>query len=218
MNDSVHTILFKQFEVEDTAEKKKYLNDQFLKIDNNLVSASASTEPLRTPHTRIVPLQPSNMLTTEEANHLQEKVSISCATKEENENDTALSEGSSLHQALKRQHVTRSTRCDVWSQTESSVTEVRKVHGATQCGTMQVCSCGSSLPSASSPGRVTPPSTAGTTRGHEMQAHEALQPVGMGSTPEIEVFASEAEYLSLAGRRTLEVLNYIDTMKERDKQ
>ncbi|XP_054255944.1 uncharacterized protein C12orf40 homolog [Indicator indicator] len=205
-------------EVEDTATKKEYLNDQSLKTDASLVSASANTEPPRTSHTRTVPLQPSNILTTEEASHLQEKVSISCATKEENKTHTAPSEGISLHQALKRVHVTHSTWRDVWSQTESSVTEVRKVDVATQCGTMQVCSCGRSLPSACSPGRAPPPSIAGTTRGHEMRAHEDQQPVGMGSAPGIEVFASEAEYLSLAGRRTLEVLNYIDTMKERDKQ
>ncbi|XP_068027025.1 regulator of DNA class I crossover intermediates 1 [Melanerpes formicivorus] len=205
-------------EVEDTAKKKEYLNDQPLKTDANLASASASTEPSRPSHTRTVPLQPSNILTPEEASRLQEKVSISCATKEENKTHAAPPEGISLHQALKREHVTHSTWCDGWSQTERSVTEVRKVDVATQCGTMQICNCGSSLPSACSPGRVPPRSIAGTTRGHKMPAHEDQQPVGMGSMPEIEVFASEAEYLSLAGRRTLEVLNYIDTMKERGKQ
>ncbi|XP_019330131.1 PREDICTED: uncharacterized protein C12orf40 homolog [Aptenodytes forsteri] len=206
-------------EVEDTAKKKEYLNERSLKIDDaNLISTSASTEPPKTSHTRSVPLQPSSILTREEANHLQEKDSILCATEEENKNHTAPSEGSSLHQALKKEHVTRSTRCDVWSQTESSVTEVEKVDVATQCGTMQVCSCGSSLPSAHRPGGPPPSSTAGTAGGHKMPAHEALQPAGTGSAAEIAAFSSEAEYLSLAGRRTLEVLNYIDIMKERDKQ
>ena len=219
LNSCIQTILFKQSEEEDTAKKKEYLNKQSLKIDDaNLVSASASTEPPRTSHTRTMPLQPSSILTREEANHLQEKDSILCATEEENKNHTAPSEGSSLHQALKREHVTRSTRCEVWSQTESSVTEVEKVDVATQCGTMQVCSCGSSLPSARSPGGVPPPSTAGTAGGHKMPAHEALQPAGAGGAAGIAAFSSEAEYLSLAGRRTLEVLNYIDIMKERDKQ
>lgn len=180
--------------------------------DANLIPASASTEPPKTSHTRTVPLQPSGILTREEGNHLQEKDSISCAIEEENKNHTTPSEGSSSHLALKREHVTLSTRCDVWSQTESSVTEVEKVDVATQCGTMWVCSCGSSLPSARSPGGVPPPSAAGTAGGHKTPAHEVLQPAG------IAAFSSEAEYLSLAGRRTLEVLNYIDKMKERDKQ
>lgn len=179
--------------------------------DANLIQASASTEPPKTTHTRTVPLQPSGILTREEGNHLQEKDSISCAIEEENKNHTAPSEASSSHLALKREHVTLSTRCDVWSQTESSVTEVEKVDVATQCGTMWVCSCGSSLPSARSPGGVPPPSAAGTAGGHKTPAHEVLQPAV------IAAFSSEAEYLSLAGRRTLEVLNYIDKMKERDK-
>ncbi|XP_075560985.1 regulator of DNA class I crossover intermediates 1 [Pelecanus crispus] len=219
-------------EEEDTAKKKEYLNERSLKIgDANLISASASTEPPKTSHTRTVPLQPSSILTGEAANHLQEKDSIVCATEEENKNQTATeeenknhtapSEGSSLHQALKREHVARSTRCDVWSQTECSVTEVDKVDVATQCGTTPVCSCGSSLRSARSPGGLPPPSTAGTTGtagGHEMPAHAALQPAGTGGAAGMAAFSSEAEYLSLAGRRTLEVLNYIDIMKEREKQ
>ncbi|XP_009697515.1 PREDICTED: uncharacterized protein C12orf40 homolog [Cariama cristata] len=197
-------------EEEDTAKKKEYLKEQSLKTDDaNLVSASASTEPPKTSRTRTVPLQPSSILIREEAKHLQEKDSILCATEEENKNHTAWSEGSSLHQTLKREHVTCSTRRDVWSQTERSVTEAEKVDVATQCGTMQVCSCGSSLPAARSPG------TAG---GHKMPTHEVLQPAGTGRAAGIAAFSSEAEYLSLAGRRTLEVLNYIDIMKDRDKQ
>ncbi|XP_009884245.1 PREDICTED: uncharacterized protein C12orf40 homolog [Charadrius vociferus] len=200
-------------EEEDEAKKKEYLNERSLKReDANLIPASASTEPPTASHTRTVPLQPSSILTRGEENHLQEKDSISCATEEENKNHTAPSEGSSSHLTLKRQHVTLSTRCDVWSQTESSVREVDKVDVATQCGTTRVCSCGSSLPSARSPGGLPPPSDTGTAGGHKMPAHEVLQPAG------IAAFSSEAEYLSLAGRRTLEVLNYIDIMKERDKQ
>ncbi|KAM6089772.1 regulator of DNA class I crossover intermediates 1 [Theristicus caerulescens] len=140
-------------EEEDTAKKKEYLNERSLKIDDaNLTSASASTEPPKPSQTGTVPLQPSSILTREAANHLQEKDAIFCAADEENRKYTASSEGSSLQQALKREHVTRSSGCDAWSQTESSVTEVEKVDVATQCGTMQVCSCGSSLPSARSPG------------------------------------------------------------------
>lgn len=186
--------------------------------DTSLVLASASTEPPKTSHTGTMPLQPSSILTRGEANHLREKDSILCATEEENKNHTAPSEGSSLHPALKRERVTLSTRCEVWSQTESSVTAVEKVDVSTQCGSMQVCSCGSSLPSARSPGGVPPPSTAGTAGGHKMPAHEVLQPAGTGSAAGISAFSSEAEYLSSAGRRTLEVLNYVDIMKEGDKQ
>ncbi|XP_074683860.1 regulator of DNA class I crossover intermediates 1 [Strix aluco] len=203
-------------EEEDAAKKKEYLNNQSLKIsDANPVSGSASTERPKTSHTR--PLQPSSTLTREEANHLQEKRSILCATEEESKNQPAPSEGSSLHQALKRGNVTRSTRRDVWSQTESSVPEAEKVDVATQCGRMRVCSCGGSRPSARSPGGVPPPSTAGTAGGHEMLAHEGLQPAGTGSAAATAAFSAEAEYLSLAGRRTLEVLNYVNIMKERDK-
>ncbi|XP_010121159.1 PREDICTED: uncharacterized protein C12orf40 homolog [Chlamydotis macqueenii] len=203
-------------EEEDTAKKKEYLNEQSLKTDDaNLVSASASTELPKTSHTGTTPLQPSSILCREDATHLQEKDSVFCATEEENKNP---SEGSSLDRALGREHVTGSTRCDVWSQTESSVTEVEKVDVATQCGTIQVCSCGSSLPSAHSLGALHPPGTPGTAGGHKMPAHEALRPAGTGGAAGIAAFSPEAEYLSLAGRRTLEVLSYIDTMKERDKQ
>ncbi|KAM6146779.1 regulator of DNA class I crossover intermediates 1 [Phoenicopterus ruber ruber] len=126
-------------EEEDTAKNKEYLNERSLKIDAaSLISAAASTEPPKTSHTRTVPIQPSSILTREEANHLQEKDSTLRATEEENKDHTAPSEGSSLHEALKREHVTGSARCDVWSQTESSLTEVRKVDVATQCGTMQI--------------------------------------------------------------------------------
>ncbi|XP_027671242.2 uncharacterized protein C12orf40 homolog [Falco rusticolus] len=206
-------------EEEDTAKKNEYLNEQSLKIDDAcLVSASAGMEPPKTCHPRTVPLQPSSILTREEANPLQEKDSSLCATEKENKIHTAPSEGSPLHQALKREQVTRSTRCDASSQTESSVTEIRKVDVATQCGTTRVCSCGNSLPFACSPRQVPPPSATGTAGRHKMSVHEALQPVGTDSIAGIAAFSSEAEYLSLGGGRTLEVLNYIDTMKKRDKQ
>ncbi|PKU44039.1 hypothetical protein llap_5657 [Limosa lapponica baueri] len=205
-------------EEEDTVKKKKYLNDRSLKTDDaNLIPAPASTEPPKTSCTRTVPLQPSSILTREEANHLQEKDSILRATEEENKSHTVPSESSSSHLTSKREHVTRGTRCDVWSQTERSVTEVEKVDAATQCGTMPGCSCGSSLPSAPSPGGLPPTSPSGAAGGHKMPAHEALQPAGTGSTTGAAAFPDEAEYLSLAGKRTLEVLSYIDIMKERDK-
>ncbi|XP_010071164.1 PREDICTED: uncharacterized protein C12orf40 homolog [Pterocles gutturalis] len=200
-------------EEEDIDKKKEYLNEQSLKIDDaNLVSASSSTECPKTSHTRTVPLQPSSILTRDEGYHLQEKDSILCATEKENKNHTAPFEGSSLDQAPKREPVTCSARCDGWSQTEISVPEVRKVDVATQCGTMQVCSCGGSLAAARSPGGLPPPSTPSTIGGHKMLVHEGLQPAGMGSTAGIAKFSSEAECLSLSGR-TLEVLNYIDIMK-----
>lgn len=161
-----------------------------------------------------MPLQPSSILAREAANGLQEEVSSLCATEQKNNPPAALSEGRSLHQARKREHVTGSTRSDVWSQT---VTQVRKVDAATQCDTTQVCSCGRSLPSACSPREVSP-STAGTAGGHKMLAQEELQAVGTGRAAGVVAACSpEAEYLSVAGRRALE-LNYIDRMKERDKQ
>ncbi|XP_075598953.1 regulator of DNA class I crossover intermediates 1 [Balearica regulorum gibbericeps] len=206
-------------EEEDTAKKKEYLKEQSLKIDGaNPVSASGRTEPPRSSHTRLVPLQPSSILTREAANHLQEKDSILCATEEENKDHAAPSEGSLLHQTLKKECVARSTSCDGWSQTESSVTEVEKVDVATQCDPTPLCSCRGSLPSARSPGELPPPSATGTAGGHKMPAHEALQPAGTSSAARIVACSSEGEYLSLAGRRTLEVLNYIDIMKEREKQ
>lgn len=212
------TILFKQSEEEDTAKKKEHLNEQSLKThDANLFSASARREVPKSSHTQTVAMQPSSTLAREEANNLQEKDSNFCATEEENKTHTALSQSSS-HRTLKREHVTRSTRCDVWSQTERSVTEVEKVDVATQCGTLRVCSCGGSLPAARSPGGVPPPSTAGTAEQHARPVPEVPQPTGTGSAAGTDAFSSEAEYLSLAGSRTLEVLNYIDKMKERDKQ
>ncbi|XP_074937444.1 regulator of DNA class I crossover intermediates 1 [Phalacrocorax aristotelis] len=198
-------------EEEDAAKKKEYLSERSLKInDANLTSASANTEPPETSHTRTVPLQPSSILTSEAANNLQEKDSILCATEEESKNHTAPSDGSSLHQALKREHATHGTRCDVWSQTEGSVAAVEKVDVATQCDAVRVCGCRSSVPSARSP--------AGSAGGHGSPAGGAPQPAGAGPAAGIAALSSEAEYLSLAGRRTLEVLNYIDIMKERDKQ
>ncbi|XP_027535099.1 uncharacterized protein C12orf40 homolog isoform X2 [Neopelma chrysocephalum] len=203
-------------EEEDTAKKTEYLNEQSLKThDANL---SASREAPKSFHTRTVPLQPSSSLGREEPNILQEKGSIFCATEEESKNHAAPSEGSSSHRALKGEHVTRSTRRDVWSQTERSVTEVEKADVATQCGTLRVCSCGGSLPAARSPVGVPPPRTAGTAGEDELPAQEIPQPAGAGSAAGIAALPSEAEYLSLAGKRTLEVLNYIDKMKERDKQ
>ncbi|KAM6292622.1 regulator of DNA class I crossover intermediates 1 [Porphyrio hochstetteri] len=206
-------------EEEDIARKKEYLNKLSLKThDANLVSASGSTELLRTSHTRTMPHQPPSILPRDEANHLCEKNPISCVTEEENKDPAAPSEGSSSHQALEGEHVAPSTRCDGWSQTESSLTGVKKVDVATQCGLMPVCSCGSSLPSAQSPGGFPLLCTVGTDGGHKMPAQEAMQPAGTGSAAGIAVSSSEGEYLSLAGRRTLEVLNYIDIMKEREKQ
>ncbi|XP_065521094.1 regulator of DNA class I crossover intermediates 1 [Lathamus discolor] len=193
-------------EEEDTAQKIKYRDEQSLKKDDaNL--ASASTEPPKTSHTETVPLQPSSILTREEANHPQEKNSTLHAPEEENKAHTAPSEGRSLHQARKGEPVTLSSRRDVWVQTEGSVTQVDKVDAATQCGPMPVCSCGHFLPSAAS--------TAG---GHKMPAQEELQPPGSGTAAAPAAFSPETEYLSLAGRTTLEVLNYIDIMKEREKQ
>ncbi|XP_017667066.1 PREDICTED: uncharacterized protein C12orf40 homolog isoform X2 [Lepidothrix coronata] len=203
-------------EEEDTAKKTEYLNEQSLKThDANL---SASREAPKSFHTRTVPLQPSSNLSREEANILQDKGLMFCTIEDKNKNHAAPSEGSSSHRALKREHVTRSTRCDVWSQTERSVTEVEKADVATQCGTLRVCSCGGSLPAARSPVGVPPPRTAGTAGEDELPAQEIPQPAGAGSAAGTAALPSEAEYLSLAGKRTLEVLNYIDKMKERDKQ
>ncbi|XP_017923518.1 uncharacterized protein C12orf40 homolog isoform X4 [Manacus vitellinus] len=207
---------FEECQEEDTAKKTEYLNEQSLKThDANL---SASREAPKSFHTRTVPLQPSSNLAREEANILQDKGLIFCTIEDKNKNHAAPSEGSSSHPALKREHVTRSTRCDVWSQTERSVTEVEKVDVATQCGTLRVCSCGGSLPAARSPVGVPPPRTAGTAGKEELPAQEIPQPAGAGSAAGTAALPSEAEYLSLAGKRTLEVLNYIDKMKERDKQ
>ncbi|KAM9581136.1 regulator of DNA class I crossover intermediates 1 [Guaruba guarouba] len=191
-------------EEEDTAQKMEYRNERSLKKDDaNL--ASASTEPPKTSHTGTVPLQPSSILTREEAHHPQEKNSTLCSPEEENKAHTASPEGSSLHQVHKGEPVTR--RRDAWVQTEGSVIQVGKVDAATQCGPIPVCSCGRSLPSA--------PSTAG---GHKMPAQEELQPPGSGTAAAPTAFSPETEDLSLAGRTTLEVLNYTDTMEEREKQ
>ncbi|XP_014724460.1 PREDICTED: uncharacterized protein C12orf40 homolog [Sturnus vulgaris] len=214
-------------EAEDTAKRKEYLNEQSLKAhDANLFSASASRETPKSSQTQSVAMKPSSFLAREEANNFQEKDSNVCATDEENKARRALSQGPS-HRALKREHVTRSTRCDVWSQTEGSVTEVKKVDVGTQCGTLRVCSCGGSLPPARSPVELgscpatqpaaAPPSTAGTAGEHERPGQEVPQPAGTASAAGTDAFFSEAEYLCLAGRRTLEVLSYIDKMKERDK-
>ncbi|KAM7055753.1 regulator of DNA class I crossover intermediates 1 [Acridotheres tristis] len=214
-------------EAEDTAKTKEYLNEQFLKAhDANLFSASASRETPKSSQTQSVAMKPSSFLAREEANNFQEKDSNFCATEEENKASRALSQGPS-HKALKREHVTHSTRCDVWSQTEGSVTEVEKVDVGTQCGTLRVCSCGGCLPPARSPGELgscpatqpaaAPPSTASTAGEHERPGQEVPQPAGTASAAGTDAFFSEAEYLCLAGRRTLEVLSYIDKMKERDK-
>ncbi|XP_064278138.1 regulator of DNA class I crossover intermediates 1 isoform X3 [Passer domesticus] len=191
-------------EEEDTAKKKEYLNEHSLKAHGaNLFSASASREAPKSSHTQSVGMKPSSTLPRKEANNLQERDSNFCATEEENKTHTALSQGPS-HQACKREPVSSSTRRDVWSQTEGCVT-VEKADVGSQCGTLRVCSCGGSLPAARSPGAVPAPSAAGN----------AGEPQGQKGT---DPFSPEAEYLSLAGRSTLEVLNYIDKMKERDKR
>ncbi|XP_053799418.1 uncharacterized protein C12orf40 homolog isoform X2 [Vidua chalybeata] len=196
-------------EEEDKAKTKEYLNERSLKAHvANLFSASASREAPKSSHTQSVALKPSSTLDRKEANNLQEKDSNFCVTEDENKTHTALSQDPS-HRSSKREHVTSSTRCDVWSQT------VEKVDVGTQCGTLRVCSCGGALPAAHSPGEVSPPSTAGTS---EKPVREVPQPAGSGSAAGTDAFSSETEYLSVAGRRTLEVLSYIDKMKERDKQ
>lgn len=218
MNGYNCKILFKQSEEEDTAKKKEYLNEQSSKAyDANLFSASASREAPRGSHTRCVYMQPSSILAREEAHNLQEKDSIFCATEQENKTHPALSQGPS-RRTLKRENVTRSTRCDVWSQTEGCVTEVEKVDVGTQCGALRMCSCGGSVPAARSPGGVPPPRAAGTAGEHKWPGQEVPQPAGTGSAAGTDAFSPEDEYLSLAGSRTLEVLNYIDKIKERAKQ
>lgn len=217
MNSYNCTILFKQSEEEDTAKKKEYLNEQPLKAHGaNLFSASVSREAPKSSHTRSAGMKPSSTLASKEVTNLQEKDSNFCATEEENKTHTALSQGPS-HHTFKREHVGSSTRCDVGSQTEGSVT-VEKADVGTQCGTLRVCSCGGSLPAARSPGGVPPPGTAGAAGEPERPARDGQQPAGTGSAAGMGPFCAEAEYLSLAGRRTLEVLNYIDKMKEREKQ
>lgn len=181
-----------------------------------VISGSASREAPKSSHTRSVGMQPSSTLAREE-NHLQEKVSNFCAAEGENKTPTALSQGTA-HRARRREHVTRGTRCDAWSQTERFLTEAEKVDVATQCGSSRVCVCGGSLPAARSPGGVSRPSTAGPAGEHERAAQAVPQPAGPGSAAGTGAFSSEAEYLSLAGSRTLEVLNFIEKMKARDKQ
>ncbi|OPJ77738.1 hypothetical protein AV530_000049 [Patagioenas fasciata monilis] len=206
-------------EEEDTVQKKEYLKERSSKRnDANAIPAPASTEPPKASNTSTVPLQPSRSLTREAATHLQGGDPILCVTEEENKNHSAPAEGGLLERALQRERITHTTTRDGWSQTEFSVTEAEKVDVATQCGTTQVCSCRSSLPSACSLGGTPPPSTPGATGGHKVSAHEVRVPVGVGSAAGMAAFSSEAEYLSLAGQRTLEVLNYIDIMKEREKQ
>ncbi|XP_036256098.1 uncharacterized protein C12orf40 homolog [Molothrus ater] len=193
-------------EEEDTAKKKEYLNEQPLKAHGaNLFSASVSREAPKSSHTRSVGMKPSSTLASKEANNLQEKDSNFCATEEENKTHPALSQGP-WHHTFQREHVGSSTRCDVWSQTEGSVT-VEKVDVGTQCGTLRVCSCGGSLPAARSP--------AGE---QQWPVRDRQQPAGAGGAAGTDAFSAEAEYLSLPGRRTLEVLNYIDKMKDREKQ
>uniref|UniRef100_U3K661 Uncharacterized protein n=2 Tax=Ficedula albicollis TaxID=59894 RepID=U3K661_FICAL len=201
-------------EEEDTAKTKEYLNEQSLKAHGaNLFSASASREAPKSSHTPSVGMQPSSFFAREEANNLQEKDSNFCAAEEGNKTQRALSQGPS-HRTLKREHVTRSARRDVWSQTEGSVTEVEKVDVGTQCGTLRVCSCGGSLPAARSPGEQSSCPAAPPAAAPPSTVQEVPQPAGTGT----DAFSAEIEYLSLAGSRTLEVLSYIDRMKEREKQ
>ncbi|KAK2514141.1 hypothetical protein Q9233_015115 [Columba guinea] len=210
---------FEESEEEDTVQKKEYLKERSSKRDDaNAVPAPASAEPPKASNTSTVPRQPSRSLTREAATPLQGRDPVLCVTEEENKNHAAPAESGLLEEALRREHVSRTTTRDGWSQTELSVTEAEKVDVATQCGTTQVCSCRSSLPSARSLGGTPPPSTSGATGGHKVPAHEVLVPVGAGSAAGMAAFSSEAKYLSLAGQRTLEVLNYIDIMKEREKQ
>ncbi|XP_072189171.1 regulator of DNA class I crossover intermediates 1 isoform X2 [Excalfactoria chinensis] len=201
-------------EEEDAARKKKHADKQRLQTDSaNLIPASTSTEPIRASHNGAVPSLPCSSLAMEGAGHLQQKNSIS-RSREEQKELAAPCEGSSLRQAHKRTQDTQSARCDVWVQTESSGPQAEKVDAATQCDLMRVCSsCGRSPPSARGPQGLHPPGTAG---GHKTPEHEAPPPAG-GSAG-TAALCSEAEYRTLADRTTLDILNYIDTMKGREKQ
>ncbi|KAF2981419.1 hypothetical protein EK904_002971 [Melospiza melodia maxima] len=211
-----HVFVFEESEEEDTGKKKNYLNEQSLKARGaNLFSASVSREAPKSSHTQSVGMKPSSALARKEANNLQEKDSNFCAIEDENKTHAAVSQGPSQH-ALRREHVGSSTRCDAWSQTEGSVT-AGKVDAGTQCGALRVCSCGGSLPAARSPGTVPAARSPGTARERQWPAREGRQPAGSGSAG-TGAFSAESEYLSVAGSRTLEVLDYIDKMKEREKQ
>ncbi|XP_057879285.1 uncharacterized protein C12orf40 homolog [Melospiza georgiana] len=203
-------------EEEDTGKKKNYLNEQSLKARGaNLFSASVSREAPKSSHTQSVGMKPSSTLARKEANNLQEKDSNFCAIEEENKTHAALSQGPSQH-ALRRERVGSSAGCDAWSQTEGSVT-AGKVDAGTQCGALRVCSCGGSLPAARSPGTVPAARSPGTARERQWPARQGRQPAGSGSAG-TGALSAESEYLSVAGSRTLEVLDYIDKMKEREKQ
>ncbi|XP_061875944.1 uncharacterized protein C12orf40 homolog [Colius striatus] len=273
-------------EEEETA-RTNHLNEQSLKTDDaNLVSASASTEPLRTSHTRTFPLHPGSSLPREAANRPQEKDSILRATKGENKSLHALAEGSLFPPALRSELGARRTRRDGWSQTECSVPEVRRVDVGTQCGSGLVCSCrrarpGAHSPAARSPAVCSPAARSPTARSPTARSSASRSPTARSPTARSSAsrsptarsptarssasrspttrsptarcptarssasrspttrsptarcptarpphatpagheaaVAAEAEYLSLVGRRTLEVLSYIDIMREREK-
>ncbi|XP_019476332.1 uncharacterized protein LOC109370223 [Meleagris gallopavo] len=200
-------------EEEDAARKKKCADKQHLQTDNvNLISASESTESLKASHNGAVPPQPGCSLAMKGDDHLQQKHSVA-HSREEKKERAAPCEGSLFPQAHKKAQVMQSARSDVWVQTESSGPQAGKVDAATQCDPMRACSCGRSLPSARSPQGLHPPGTAG---GHKTPEHEALPPArGSAGTAAL---SSEAEYLTLADRTTLDILNYIDTMKGREQQ
>ncbi|XP_015707088.1 uncharacterized protein C12orf40 homolog isoform X2 [Coturnix japonica] len=188
-------------EEEDAARKKTHTDKQHLRTDSaNLISAPTRTEPTRAAHNGAVPSLPSSSPAMEGAGHLQQNNSISHSREEQKEH-AALCEGSSLHQTHRRTHDTQSARCDVWVQTESSGPQTGKVDAGTQCDLMRVCSCG-----------LRPTGTAG---GHKTPEHHAPPAGGSARTAAL---SSESEYITLADRTTLDILNYIDTMKGGEKQ
>ncbi|XP_019399509.1 PREDICTED: uncharacterized protein C12orf40 homolog [Crocodylus porosus] len=205
-------------EEEERAEKKKCLyENSFHRNKANPSAASTSKGPECSSHTDSMPFLPGNSLAVKAARIPQQEEAILQATQEDNKGPAALPQYSSSHIVLKKEAFNHNERHDAWSQTETFTVGAEKIDAATQCALIQACSCRNHLSSVHSAEMITDVNKADPAGGQEIPADEALPSSGTDNATVTTEFPPETEYLTLADKMTLDVLNYFNVMKKREK-
>ncbi|XP_059581545.1 uncharacterized protein C12orf40 homolog [Alligator mississippiensis] len=205
-------------EEEEPAEKKKCLyENSFHRNKANPNAASTNKGPECSSHTDSMPFLPGNSLAVKAARISQQKEAILQATQEENKGLALLPQYNSSHIVLKQEAFNHNERHDAWSQTETFAVGAEKMDAATQCALIQACSCRNYLSSVHSAEMITGVNKADTAGGQEIPADEALPFSSTDNATGTTEFPPETEYLTLADKMTLDVLNYFNVMTKREK-
>ncbi|XP_025065488.1 uncharacterized protein C12orf40 homolog [Alligator sinensis] len=205
-------------EEEEPAEKKKCLyENSFHRNKANPSAASTNKGPECSSLTDSMPFLPGNSLAVKAARISQQKEAILQATQEENKGLAVLPQYNSSHIVLKQEAFNHNERHDAWSQTETFTVGAEKMDAATQCALIQACSCRNHLSSVHSAEMITGVNKADTAGGQEIPADEALPFSSTDNATGTTEFPPETEYLTLADKMTLDVLNYFNVMTKREK-